>query len=95
MTLNKLAKFQTQRKNHSTTAIYSDTLRKLIIDEVEKRPVIWDTKSREPNNILLKRQNFAEIAGVLSNEEVSLRATDIEKQWKNMKVMIDLLKMDI
>uniref|UniRef100_A0AC34GSU5 MADF domain-containing protein n=1 Tax=Panagrolaimus sp. ES5 TaxID=591445 RepID=A0AC34GSU5_9BILA len=72
-------------RKRNTTAIYSDQLRHLIIQEIAKRPSLWDTKSREPLSLVSRKKSFAEIAENLSTDDVPLQAADIEKQWKNLK----------
>ncbi|KAE9548615.1 hypothetical protein FO519_008172 [Halicephalobus sp. NKZ332] len=72
-------------RRRTTTAIYPDSLRFLIIEEVEKRPILWDTKSREPMSLVQRKQALAEIAEVLSTSDTPLKPKDIEKQWKNLK----------
>uniref|UniRef100_A0A914YER9 MADF domain-containing protein n=1 Tax=Panagrolaimus superbus TaxID=310955 RepID=A0A914YER9_9BILA len=72
-------------RKRNTTAIYSDQLRYLIIQEIAKRPSLWDTKSREPLSLVSRKKSFAEIAENLSSDDVPLQAADIEKQWKNLK----------
>uniref|UniRef100_A0A914Q6U1 MADF domain-containing protein n=1 Tax=Panagrolaimus davidi TaxID=227884 RepID=A0A914Q6U1_9BILA len=72
-------------RKRNTTAIYSDQLRYLIIQEIAKRPSLWDTKSREPLSLVSRKKSFADIAENLSTDDVPLQAADIEKQWKNLK----------
>lgn len=67
--------------------MYSDELRFSIIEEVFKRPLLWDSTNREPAALLQRKEYFEEIADDLRSFDKTLNGTIVEKQWKNLKVI--------
>ncbi|KAI1731452.1 alcohol dehydrogenase transcription factor myb/SANT-like domain-containing protein [Ditylenchus destructor] len=75
--------FPSSRK--STCALYSDELRLAIIEEVFKRPLLWDNVNREPASMAQRKESFEDIAEALKSLDSSLTGGAVEKQWKNLK----------
>ncbi|KAI1718079.1 alcohol dehydrogenase transcription factor myb/SANT-like domain-containing protein [Ditylenchus destructor] len=75
--------FSSSRK--STCALYSDELRLAIIEEVFKRPLLWDNVNREPASMAQRKESFEDIADALKSLDSSLTGGAVEKQWKNLK----------
>uniref|UniRef100_A0A915ERZ0 MADF domain-containing protein n=1 Tax=Ditylenchus dipsaci TaxID=166011 RepID=A0A915ERZ0_9BILA len=69
----------------STVALYSDELRLSIIEEVFKRPILWDNSNREPASLIMRKEYYEEIAESLKSIDQTLNAAIVEKQWKNLK----------
>jgi hypothetical protein len=61
-----------------------------LIEEVYKRRVLWDVERRDAVCVspAIRKQAFSEVASIISTEvsNKTLKAEDIERQWKNLKV---------
>ncbi|XP_072947672.1 uncharacterized protein [Epargyreus clarus] len=64
----------------------------LFIDEVEKRPAIWDFQSEDYSNKIIKNQAWQELVGIFGNCEDTLEkkiiflvSTQLQKKWKNIR----------
>ncbi|CAG9565416.1 unnamed protein product [Danaus chrysippus] len=61
-----------------------------LINEIKKRPSIWDTSSIENTNKELKKQDWNEIVAIFGGDDISasdrhlLRLT-LQKRWKNIR----------
>jgi hypothetical protein len=68
--------------------LYTDDERLKIIQEVYKRPFLWNNESKEAISVSpnVRRQAFTEIATQVSTNSSTLKSEDVERQWKNLKV---------
>ncbi|KAK0429352.1 hypothetical protein QR680_011337 [Steinernema hermaphroditum] len=76
----------------------TDDLRFAIIDAVYLRPAIWDACGRQAKSLCERKNHFVDIAKMLTaqnSNSLSLSATDIEKQWKNLKDTYNKVKKKI
>ncbi|MFH4976086.1 hypothetical protein AB6A40_002795 [Gnathostoma spinigerum] len=73
------------RMRMGSGVLMNDELRFSIIDAVYLRPSIWSTVRDQPRNLMQRKEDFIEIANLLSTDDSKLTCYDIEKQWKNLK----------
>uniref|UniRef100_A0A1I7XYI0 MADF domain-containing protein n=1 Tax=Steinernema glaseri TaxID=37863 RepID=A0A1I7XYI0_9BILA len=73
----------------------TDDVRFAIIDAVYLRPAIWDSCGRQAKSLCERKNLFGDIAKMLSSQTNPLSATDIEKQWKNLKDTYNKVKKKI
>ncbi|TKR92111.1 hypothetical protein L596_006827 [Steinernema carpocapsae] len=76
----------------------NDDHRYAIIDAVYLRPDIWNSCGRQAKSLCERKNHFADIAKQLhstANANCMLTASDIEKQWKNLKDTYNKVKKKI
>ncbi|KAI6182612.1 MADF domain-containing protein [Aphelenchoides bicaudatus] len=86
-TLDEIGRASESKKHKSRAALYTDVERLRIIEEIYKRTFLWTNESKDAMNVppAVRRQVFAEIAENVSSSTGTMKAEDIERQWKNLK----------